>query len=74
MTAAALAYAATLAFAGWVLWLRDRKGETVTHKIGALNLAQVTQADAIRQLKTELSECRTIVDNLQLRSGLTSKR
>ena len=74
MTAAALAYASTLAFIAWVLWLRDRRAETVDSKIRALNVAAATQADAIKTIRAEVTECRTIVDNLQIRSGLTPKR
>jgi hypothetical protein len=72
--ALALAWTSTLAFVGWVQWLRDRKGADVAGTIRAISVATATQADTIRQLKVDVSECRTIVDNLSLRIGLTSKR
>ncbi len=69
-----VAYLGTLAFVGWALWLRERTKPTVADQLRALAVAAATQAYTIRQLKTDLSEARSIVDNLQMRSGLTSKR
>ena len=79
--AAAFAYAATLAMVGFVLWLRDRRAETVTARIEAVeSMAAEARAFAheakigAAHLKAAHDETRAIVDNLQLRSGLTTKR
>lgn len=72
--AAAFAYAATIAFAGFWLWLRDRSRPTMAERMADLERRHKLLGDAFSELSVRAAETRSIVDNLQLRSGLTSKR
>lgn len=80
--AASLAWSASLAFVGWWMWLRDHRGATVVEEIALLKqethhlklMAIPSMREGIGEIRTMADETRAIVDNLQLRAGLTPKR
>ena len=76
-----IAWVGTLAFVGWVLWLRERRGETVTERIADID-SRLAAYEATGKARDELLSShaaaivatRDIVDNLQLKSGMSLKR
>ena len=71
--ATALAFGFALAFAGWVLWLRERRGEMVSDQIRrlldltAMHTAKLhIHADALQSL----SDLRGTVNDMALKAGL----
>lgn len=77
---AALAWVGTLAFVGWVLWLKDRRAETVAERLAATD-KRLADLEATAKARDELlavhanaiQAARSIADNLQLRLGLGKK-
>jgi hypothetical protein len=67
--ALALAFGFALAFAGWVLWLRERRGDLITDRVSVLE----QDIDRIDELASGVPELRTTVEQLALKNGLRPK-
>jgi hypothetical protein len=67
--ALALAFGFALAFAGWVLWLKERRGYLVTDRISLIEQS----LDRIDELASGVPELRTTVEQLALKNGLRPK-
>lgn len=71
--ALALAFTSALAFAGWVLWLLERRKVTLLARLDAYQ----TQADEIAKVVQNHSEALKLVvatvENLALKAGLRPK-
>lgn len=81
MTAIAIAWVGTLAFVGWVLWLRERRAETVTERLD-ITIQRVADLETTAKARDELlvthanaiKDTRTLVDNVQMRLGFGPKK
>lgn len=81
MTAIAIAWVGTLAFVGWVLWLRDRRAETVTERLDSLeagvnSLLQTSKArdELLLTHAQAIKDTRALVDTVQMRLGFGKKQ
>jgi hypothetical protein len=64
--ALALAFTSALAFAGFVLWLRERRGHTVVARLKAFDM----RVEAVESITHNLPELRATVESLALKAGL----
>ena len=67
--ALALAFTSSLTFAGWVLWLKARRGDLIEDRIAVLE----QNLNRIDDLVTRVPELVSTVESLALKQGLRPK-
>ncbi len=68
--ALALAFTSALAFAGWVLWLRERRKVTLLARIDAFDKLLTEHATVIENHSKALQVVVSTVNDLALKGGL----